>query len=136
MQVWPAASYVTPCHAALCDVMPHYGITQPQSDYINSNMTVNLYVQADISRNENCMTLYDERKMGKDKDTLCSLRLKHHVENFQRCKAKKWKPPDVYIFIHDNCVGHDKSNVTLQCDYFMAMLFYKRVMFAYLIPGH
>jgi hypothetical protein len=50
--------------------MPHYGITRPKSDYFNSNLNVNLYVQADISRNENRVTLYDERTMGKDKDAL------------------------------------------------------------------
>lgn len=60
-------------------VMPHFGILRPQSDYFNSNLMVHLYVQADISRGENVVSLYDEQTMGKDKDALCSLCLKYHA---------------------------------------------------------
>ena len=65
--------------------MPHFGFLCPQSDYFNSNLTVNLYVQSDISRGENNCILYDERCMGKDKDALCTLQLKAHIENVVRC---------------------------------------------------
>ena len=116
--------------------MPHYGIVRPQQDYFNSNLTVNLYVQDDISRNENKVTLYNERTMGKDKDALCSLRLKYHMESMKRCQEEGRVQPHVYISIRDNCVGQNKSNVTLQFDLFMSMSFYERVMVIYLIPGH
>ena len=116
--------------------MPHYGINRPQSDYFNSNLMINLYVQSDISRGENKIMLYDERTMGKDKNALCSLRLKYHVESFQRCLREGRQQPELYISIRDNCVGQNKSNVTLQFDCLMSLSFYKRVMIIYLIPGH
>ena len=92
--------------------IPHFGVDRPQSDYFNSNLMMHLYVQADISRGENVVTMYDERTMGKDKDALCSLRLKYHVEQFERCHKENIKPPKVYISIRDNCVGQNKSNMT------------------------
>ena len=116
--------------------MPHYGIIRPPSDYFNSNLMINLYVMSDISRGENNVILYDERTMGKDKDTLCSLRFKYHLESYQRCLREGRTQPELYISIRDNCVGQNKSNVTLQFDSFMAQSFYERVMVIYLIPGH
>jgi hypothetical protein len=116
--------------------MPHFGYLCPQSDYFNSNLTVNLYVQSDISRGENNCILYDERCMGKDKDALCTLRLKSHIENVVRCQTEKCDLPEVYISIRDNCVGQNKSNVTMMFDCWMAMSLYKRVMIIFLIPGH
>ena len=116
--------------------MPHYGINRPQSDYFNSNLMINLYVQSDISRGKNKIMLYDERTMGKEKNALCSLRLNYHVESFQRCLREGRNQPEIYISTRDNCAGQNKSNVTLQFDCLMSLSFYKRVMVIYLIPGH
>ena len=116
--------------------MPFFGLRRVQSDYFNSSLMTNLFVMADISRGENKVILYDERLMGKGKDALCSLRMKYHIENAQRCVLEGRAQPDAYISIRDNCVGQNKSNVTMQFDCFMAMSFYKRVMIIYLIPGH
>ena len=80
--------------------------------------------------------MYDERTMEKDKDALCRLRLNHHIKNNQRCRQEKRNSPHVYISIRDNCVGQNKSNVTMQFDCWMSLSFYKRVMIIFLIPGH
>ena len=44
--------------------------------------------------------------------------------------------PEVYLAIRDNCVGQNKSNVTIHFDCWLSLSFYKRVLIVYLIPGH
>ena len=97
---------------------------------------INLYVQSEISCGENKIMPYNERTMSKDKNALCSLRLKYHVKKFQRCLREGRNQLEIYISIRDKCVGQNKSNVTLQFDWIMSLSFYKIVMVIYLIPGH
>ena len=73
--------------------------------------------------------------MEKDKDSLCSLHLKSHIKNVERCRQEKQDLPEVYIRIQDNCVRQNKLNVTMMFDCWMAMSIYKRVMIIFLIPG-
>ena len=94
--------------------LPHYGFRCPSSDCFNSNLMAYLFVMADISQGENKIMIYDERCMGKDKNSLCSLRMKYHLESRTKCIDKGVNLPEVYISIQDNCVGHNKSNVTMK----------------------
>eukprot|EP01038_Epipyxis_sp_PR26KG_P018208 gene18208-25613_t len=116
--------------------LPHYGLIRPSVDYFQSNLMLNLYVMSDISRNEQNVFVYDERLMGKDKDALCSLRMAFHIKSRNKCLALGVVPPKVFISIRDNCVGQNKSNVTLKLECFLSMSFYERVLIIYLIPGH
>jgi hypothetical protein len=116
--------------------LPHYGHVRPSCDYFNSNLMLNMYVMADISRNENSVFLYDERCQKKDKDALCSLRLSFHLEQLNRCRQENRSPPEYFVSIRDNCVGQNKSNVTLKLASYLSLSFYKRVLIVYLIPGH
>ena len=97
---------------------------------------LNLYVIANITRNEQEVFIYDERLMGKDKDALCSLRMSFHIEQRNRCLASGIEPPKVFISIRDNCVAQNKSNSTLKFEAFLSMTFYELVLIIYLIPGH
>jgi len=116
--------------------IPHYGLNRPASDYFNSNLMLHMFVMADITRRKHNVKLYDERLMGKDKDALCSLRIAHHIEDRQECLELNQTPPKYFISIRDNCVGQNKSNITLNFECFLAMTFYKRILLIYLIPGH
>ena len=76
------------------------------------------------------------RCMGKDKDALCSLRLNYHISSRQKCLEENRTPPEVYVSIRDNCIGQNKSNVTMLFDCWLSLSFYKRVMLVFLLPGH
>lgn len=116
--------------------LPHYGHKRPSADFFNSNLMLNFYVMADITRNEHNVFLYDERYHCKDKDALCSLRLSYHINQRLRCLAEGREPPSYFVSIRDNCVGQNKSNATLKLACFLSMSFYKKVLIVYLIPGH
>ena len=74
--------------------------------------------------------------MGKDKNALCSLRIRVHINNLRRCLEENIKQPCLYISVRDNCVGQNKSNDTLLFDCWLSMWLYKQVMIIYFIPGH
>ncbi|ETK71030.1 hypothetical protein L915_21651, partial [Phytophthora nicotianae] len=54
--------------------MPHYGHTRPSVDYFNSNVIIQNFVEADITKRNNVF-VYEERAQRKDAHALCSLRL-------------------------------------------------------------
>ena len=116
--------------------LPHYGAVRPSVDYFQSNLMLHMYVIADITRREHNVLVYDERLMGKDKDALCSLRLSYHIDQRNRFLAAGRTPPKVFISIRDNCVGQNKSNVTLKLECFLSLSFYEKVLIIYLLPGH
>jgi hypothetical protein len=116
--------------------MPHYGSIRPGSDYFNSNLTMNMYVQCDLGSNKHHVTLYDERCMGKGADALCSLRLAWHVRERKRLEADNGSPPKYFIGIYDNCVGQNKSNVTMKFAAYLSLVFYERVLLLFYLPGH
>ena len=115
---------------------PFFGFRRPQSDYFHCNLMNNVFVLADMSRKKSNVFLYDERCMGKDKDALCSLRLKFHLESIQERRKAGRNPPTCFISVRDNCVGQNKSNVTMMFDCWLSLCFYERVLVLYLIPGH
>jgi hypothetical protein len=117
--------------------LPYYGVTRPSCDYFNSNLMLNLYIMADVTRNEHNVFLYDERAMGKGKDALCSLRIAFHLKHRNRCLAEGVPLPRFFIGVYDNCVGQNKSNITLKFASFLTLSgFYERVLLIYFIPGH
>jgi hypothetical protein len=116
--------------------MPHYGSVRPGSDYFNSNLTMNMYVQCDLGSNEHHVTLYDERCMGKGADALCSLRLAWHLRERKRLEAAHGSPPRYFIGIYDNCVGQNKSNVTFKFAAYLSLVLYERVLLLFYLPGH
>ena len=59
---------------------PYYGELRPGADYYSSKLLFYCFVIADITTGVNHVKLFDERGMGKDADSLCSLRLAHHLK--------------------------------------------------------
>ena len=116
--------------------MPHFGYRRPSRDYFNSNLMMHLFVIANISTGVNKVYLYDERLMGKDRDALCSLRLNFHLSHMKHLRDNGLDLPEAFISIRDNCVGQNKSHITMQFDCFLSLSFYKRVLLIYLIPDH
>jgi hypothetical protein len=115
--------------------MPSYGFRRSAADYFQSNLMINLYVMANITTEMHDVFLYDERLQGKDKDALCSLRLAYHIRLRNQCLSEGRDPPEVFISIRDNCVGQNKSNITMKFEQFLTLAgFYKRVLIIYLIP--
>ena len=108
--------------------LPHYGFNRPSSDYFNSKLILHNFVIANISKGVNYVTFYDERGQDKGADCLCNLRLRYHINQIPT-KAS------VSISILDNCVGQNKSNVTMIFNAFLSLVFYERVVLLYLIPG-
>ena len=111
--------------------MPFYGKERPSADYFNSNLNVSNFVIADMSRHKNVITFYDERAQGKGADALCSLRFSYHRE-----LARQGNLPEILVVILDNCVGQNKSQCVMRFFAMLSILFYKKVVLIYLIPGH
>ena len=80
--------------------------------------------------------MYDDRCQKKDKDALCSLRLFFDLRNRNACIERGEILPDYFISVRDNCVGQNKSNVTMKYACLQSILFYKRVLLLFLLPGH
>jgi hypothetical protein len=116
--------------------MPHYGLSRPSCDYFNSNMIMQLYVQSDITRNVNYVTLYDERCMGKGGDALCSLRLAWHFLERKRWFEKGGPLPELFVGLYDNCYAQNKSNATFKFATYLSLAFYKKVLLIFYILGH
>ncbi|KAI3648372.1 hypothetical protein MP228_006226 [Amoeboaphelidium protococcarum] len=109
--------------------LPHYGKERPQVDYFNSNLILNNFVVSNITSGQNLITFYDERAQGKDGNAMCSLRLSYHLGEMQSNK-------EVLLCVLDNCVGQNKSQVTMRFAALLSVLFYKKVALLYLQPGH
>ena len=60
---------------------------------------------------------------------MCSLRINYHL-------GRVANGAEVSFSLMDNCVGQNKSNVTMQFAAMLSFLFYKKVVLLYLIPGH
>ena len=93
--------------------LPHFGFRRPSADYFNSNLMSYNFVIADITSGENNVFLYDERHQGKGCDALCSLRLRHHLRQWQSFSSRG-QTPKLCMHLLDNCVGQNKSQVDMQ----------------------
>jgi hypothetical protein len=91
------------------------------------------FIISDITANCNNVLIYDERGQGKGVDTLCSLRLLFHLRLRQE---RTDRSPKMLLLILDNCVGQNKSKVVFMFYALLSLLFYDKVVFLFLIPGH
>ena len=91
--------------------LPFYGWEQPSRDYFLSKLNIYAFISSDLSRNLNKVHLYDERGMGKDGNAMCSLRLYVLLDSLSKTKGQKI--PKILFIILDNCVGQNKSQVSL-----------------------
>ena len=71
--------------------LPWYGHICPGSDYYLSNLIIQHFITADLSRYTNHCYLYDERAQDKGVDALCSLRLLYHMEDTAEYKKSMEK---------------------------------------------
>ncbi|XP_078732831.1 uncharacterized protein LOC144947479 isoform X1 [Lampetra fluviatilis] len=113
--------------------MPHYGHMRPSADYFDSNLMLQNFVLADITSGINNVIFYDERAQGKDADTLCSLRFVYHMRLLAKNPGAMSK---TLVVILDNCVGQNKSQVVFMFFALLSLLFYRKVVLLYLMPGH
>jgi hypothetical protein len=115
--------------------MPHYGFRRPSADYYSSNLIIQNFVIANINDNVNNVWLFDERAQDKGADCMCSLRMRYHLRQLDRYKLCN-KRPSVSVSVLDNCVGQNKSNITMKFNAMLSLLFYDKVVLLYLISGH
>ncbi|KAI3631056.1 hypothetical protein MIR68_010546 [Amoeboaphelidium protococcarum] len=108
--------------------LPHYGYQRPQVDYFNSNLILQNFIISDITTGMNNIVFYDERLMGKDGNAMCNLRINYHLQR----KGQY----DTLLCIMDNCVGQNKSQVTMRFAAMLSIILYKRVALLFLQPGH
>ena len=111
--------------------LPSYRANRPNVDYFNSDLHLHNFNVCNTGSHKNTIFLYDERKAGKDGNTVSSMRFKFHLNMQQQSN-----PPKMLITVRDNCVGQNKSQVTMMMDCLLSMLFYDRVATFYLVPGH
>ncbi|ETO83580.1 hypothetical protein F444_02423, partial [Phytophthora nicotianae P1976] len=119
--------------------LPHYGFKRPAADYFNSNLMMHNFVIADITNGLNNVMVYDERCSGKGAGALCSLRLLYHMQLRTRyIKAGILTPEKslTLLVIMDNCVGQNKSRAVFAFYAMLSVVFYKKVVLLFLLPGH
>ncbi|CAM6094297.1 unnamed protein product [Calypogeia fissa] len=117
-------------------VLPHYGFNRPSADYFNNNLMFHLFVTANISDNTNTVSFYDECGQGKGADALCSVRMYNLLKLFERYRAQGSEMPTYLVNILDNCVEQNKSNTIMKFFALLSMLFFRKFVLLYLIPGH
>jgi hypothetical protein len=115
--------------------LPVFGNRRPSADYFNSNLMLHNFVIADISSGDNTVFVYDERGQGKGADALCNLRLLHHLRLLNQV-GSDGEGPQVLLQILDNCVGQNKSRVVFMFHAMLSLVFYKKVVLLFLLPGH
>ncbi|KAE8960311.1 hypothetical protein PR001_g30422 [Phytophthora rubi] len=119
--------------------LPNYGNRRPSADYFNSNLMLHNFVVADLTSGENNVFVYDERAQGKGADALCNLRLFQHLRLRQQYRQASNEAPEnthTLLLILDNCVGQNKSRVVFMFYAMLSIVFYKKVLLLFLLPGH
>ena len=116
--------------------MPHYGYELPGSDYFNSNLMMHEFVVADRVSNTNTVYFYDERKFKKDGESMCNLRLYHHLNMLEKYLENGLQLPTSYICVMDNCCGQNKSKLIFIFFQLLSILFYENIFLNFLLPGH
>ena len=61
--------------------------------------------------------------------------MRHHLARLERYRAAE-KTPLAFLGIFDNCVGQNKSNVTMQLMCLLSVIAYMEVAALFFIPGH
>ena len=67
---------------------------------------------------------------------MCTLLWAYHHKRLADAVSAGDDTPTAVIKVMDNCVGQNKSHVTLMFDCLLSILLYERVANLYLIPGH
>ena len=57
-----------------CFALPHFEHLCPSVNYFESNLMMQIFIIADLTKGVNNVILYDKCGQGKDTDALCSLR--------------------------------------------------------------
>jgi hypothetical protein len=117
-------------------VTPWYAAERPSADYYASKLKLYYFIVADISRNVNYVKLYDERAMmGKDANTLCSLRFVLHLKQLNGTSLDA--RPNILFEVLDNNVGQNKSQVVFMFFALLSMTLYPDgVTLLFLCAGH
>jgi hypothetical protein len=119
--------------------LPVYGLKRPSVDYFNSNLLMHNFIIADVTHGINRVLLYDELARGKEHDALCSLRITYHLHQRKMyLQMNQNHPESSHFLMHilDNCVGKNKSRVDFMFYAMLSLVFYKKVVLLYLLPGH
>ena len=114
--------------------LPHYGFSRPSVDYYQSNLILNNFVISDANSNVNYVYAYDERSQGKDGEAMCSLRMNHHLTTLNQ--ANPGTNPMILVSARDNCVGQNKSHLTMMFSCFLSITLYERVVLVFYKTGH
>jgi hypothetical protein len=85
-------------------------------------------VIADLTNGTNNIYFYAERAHGKDGNALCSLRMAYHLT--------KLESTTISLELLDYCVEQNKSNSIMMFCAMLSLIFYKKVVCLYLMPGH
>ena len=113
-------------------VLPHFGKARPNVDYFQSDLNIHMFNVCDIISQKNKIYLYDERLSGKDGNTVNSLRWNYYQDVIKNAD----RIPALAIKVMDNCVGQNKSQLTMLFDALCSLLLFERVADFFLIPGH
>jgi hypothetical protein len=119
--------------------LPVYISRIPSADYFNSNLMIHNFVVADLTNGINTVLLYDELAQGKGADAMCSLRLLNHLnqrKHFQQVGQDNPKRTLTLLQVLDNCVMQNKSRVVFVFYAMLSIVFYKKVVLLFLLPGH
>lgn len=116
--------------------LPSYKAQRPNVDYFNSDLHIHMFNISNTCDQSNAVYLYDERVAGKDGNAVSSMRFLYHISLLNKLQNEGKEPPKMLICVRDNCVGQNKSNVTMMFDCMLSLLLYERVACFYLLPGH
>ena len=114
-------------------VLPHFKKERPNVDYFQSDLNIHMFNVCNIITQKNKVYLYDERSSGKDGNTVSSMRWHYYQEVIRNAGDRV---PKLVIKVMDNCVGQNKSQLTMLFDAFCSLVLFERVADFYLIPGH
>ncbi|KAE9027210.1 hypothetical protein PR001_g12026 [Phytophthora rubi] len=116
--------------------LPNYGSRRPSADYFNSNIMLHNFVVADLTSGENNVFVYDERAQVRGL-MLCAISVCFNTFGFGSSTGKL-APENTHtlLLILDNCVGQNKSRVVFMFYAMLSIVFYKKVLLLFLLPGH
>ena len=109
---------------------------RPNADYFNSDLHLHMFNICNTTEGTNYIYLYDERDSGKAGNTVCSMRWHYHVSYLTALLSSGRQTPSMIIKCMDNCVGQNKSQVTMMFDCLLSLILYERVANFFLLPGH
>ena len=118
--------------------MPFYGNRKQGMDDHHNLVSLHSYIISDMLTGFNRMYTYDERSMGRNLDSICSIRFLHHMRLYleKRSAPGNCIQPEILYVIMDDSVGPEKSQEGLMFFALLSLLFYKKVICHYLPKSH